>query len=118
VYGDGQQSRCFTHVKDSIRCQTALMNEPRANGEVFNLGANEEVTIEALARRIIEMTGSHSELRFIPYDQAYGAGFEDMRRRVPSADKVRKLLGFAPDSKLDDILSDVIDYFRKHPELY
>lgn len=118
VFGDGQQSRCFTHVRDSIRCQTALMNEPRAVGEVFNLGADEEVTIEVLARRIIEMTGSHSELRFIPYDQAYGAGFEDMRRRVPSADKVRKLLGFAPDSKLDDILKDVIGYFREHPELY
>ena len=118
VYGDGQQSRCFTHVRDSIRCQRALMNEPRAVGEVFNLGANEEVTIEVLARRIIEMSGSHSELRFIPYEDAYGAGFEDMRRRVPSSEKVHKLLGFAPDSKLDDILQDVIGYFRAHPELY
>ena len=118
IYGDGQQSRCFTHVKDSIRCQRALMNEPKAVGEVFNLGADEEVTIEELARRIIAMTGSHSELRFIPYEEAYEAGFEDMRRRVPSAEKVRRLLGFAPDSKLDDILHDVIEYFRAHPELY
>ena len=117
VYGDGQQSRCFTHVKDSIRCQVALMNEPKAVGQVFNLGSAEEVTIEALAKRIIEMTGSHSELRFLSYEEAYESGFEDMRRRVPNTDKVRKLLGFAPDSKLDDILHDVINYFREHPEL-
>ncbi len=116
IYGDGQQSRCFTHVKDSIRCQTALMNEPRAVGQVFNLGAQEEVTIEQLAKRIIEMTGSHSELRYIPYEEAYEAGFEDMRRRVPDTTKVRNLLGFAPDSHLDDILKDVIGYFREHPE--
>jgi UDP-glucose 4-epimerase len=117
IYGDGQQSRCFTHVRDSIKCQHALMNEPLAVGEVFNLGSNQEVTIEELARRIIELTGSHSELKFIPYEEAYEAGFEDMRRRVPSAEKVRKLLGFAPDSRLDDILHDVIAYFREHPEM-
>ena len=117
VFGDGQQSRCFTHVKDSIQCQTALMNEPRAIGQVFNLGANQEVTIENLARRIIEMTGSHSQLRYMSYEEAYESGFEDMRRRVPDTTKVRNLLGFAPDSKLDDILHDVIEYFREHPEI-
>jgi UDP-glucose 4-epimerase len=116
IYGDGQQSRCFTHVRDSIRCQRALMNEPRAVGQVFNLGSQQEVTIEQLAKRIIELTGSHSELRFIPYEEAYEAGFEDMRRRVPDTTKVRNLLGFAPDSKLDDILNDVIGYFREHPD--
>ena len=117
VYGDGQQSRCFTHVKDSIKCQIALMNEPKAVGQVFNLGSAQEVTIEQLAKRIIELTGSHSEIRYISYEEAYESGFEDMRRRVPSTDKVRALLGFAPDSKLDDILHDVINYFREHPEL-
>lgn len=118
VYGDGRQSRCFTHVRDSIRCQKALMEEPRAVGEVFNLGSREEVTIERLAKRIIEMTGSKSELQYIPYEEAYESGFEDMRRRVPDTSKVRALLGFAPDSHLDDILQDVIAYFREHPELH
>jgi len=112
IYGDGQQSRCFTHVQDSIRCQRALMAEPRAVGQIFNLGGQEEVTIEQLAKRIIEMTGSKSELRYIPYSEAYEAGFEDMRRRVPNTAKVRELLGFAPDSELDTILTDVIEYFR------
>jgi len=118
VYGDGRQSRCFTHVRDSIRCQKALMNEPRAVGEVFNLGSQEEVTIERLAQRILELTGSKSELQYIPYEEAYESGFEDMRRRVPDTSKVRALLGFAPDSHLDDILKDVIAYFREHPELH
>lgn len=117
VYGDGQQSRCFTHVKDSIQCQRALMNEPKAVGQVFNLGSAQEVTIEQLAKRIIEMTGSHSEIRYISYEEAYESGFEDMRRRVPCTDKVRALLGFAPDSDLDEILRDVVGYFREHPEL-
>lgn len=116
IYGDGQQSRCFTHVRDSIRCQQALMNEPRAVGQIFNLGSQQEVTIEELAKRIIEMTGSQSELRYIPYSEAYEAGFEDMRRRVPDTTKVRKLLGFAPDSDLDGILQDVIEYFRSTSE--
>ena len=118
VYGDGQQSRCFTHVKDSIRCQHALMNNPDAVGQIFNLGSNQEVSIEQLATRILELSGSHSEIQYIPYEEAYEAGFEDMRRRVPNTDKVRKLLGFAPDSKLDDILNDVIGYFREHPEIH
>lgn len=117
VYGDGQQSRCFTHVHDSIRCQTSLMAEPRAVGEIFNLGSQQEVTIEQLAKRIVELTGSKSGIRYIPYEDAYEAGFEDMRRRVPDTSKVRALLGFAPDSNLDDILKDVINEFRAHPEL-
>ncbi len=118
VYGDGQQSRCFTHVRDSIRCQRALMSEPRAIGQIFNLGSQQEVTIEQVARRTIELTESVSEIQYIPYEEAYEAGFEDMRRRVPDTSKVRALLGFAPDSRLDDILRDVIAYFREHPELH
>ena len=118
VYGDGQQSRCFTHVRDSIRCQIGLMREPRANGEIFNLGSNQEITIENLARRIIELSGSQSEIRYIPYEEAYEAGFEDMRRRVPDTTKVRNLLGYAPDSNLDDILHDVIAEFRADPALH
>lgn len=114
VYGDGTQSRCFTHVKDSIRCQQALMNEPRAVGEIFNLGSNQEVSIKQLAERIISMTGSPSEIRYIPYEQAYEAGFEDMQRRVPDTTKLRNFLGFAPDTDLDSILNDVIAYFRRN----
>ena len=112
VYGDGQQSRCFTHVKDSIRCQQALMNHPDAVGEIFNIGSSHEVTIEGLAKRIIEMSESKSEIVYIPYEEAYEAGFEDMRRRVPDTTKIKSVLGFAPDSQLDDILTDVIGYFR------
>lgn len=118
IYGDGEQSRCFTHVRDSIRCQIALMNEPGAIGEVFNLGSQEEVTIKQLAQRILELTGSKSEIQYIPYEEAYESGFEDMRRRVPDTSKVRALLGFAPDSHLDDILNDVIAYFRAHPDMH
>lgn len=112
VYGDGQQSRCFTHVQDSIRCQMALMDNPDAVGEIFNVGSSEEVTIEGLARRIIQLTGSDSPIRFVPYEDAYGSGFEDMRRRVPDTSKIKDLLGFTPDSHLDDILKDVIGFFR------
>ncbi len=112
VYGDGQQSRCFTHVQDSIRCQQALMNHPDAVGEIFNIGSSQEVTIEGLAKRIIEMTESKSEILYVPYEEAYEAGFEDMRRRVPDTTKIKNVLGFAPESKLDDILTDVIGYFR------
>lgn len=112
VYGDGNQSRCFTHVKDSIRCQQALMNHKGAVGQIFNLGSNQEVSINQLARRIIEMTNSSSEIRYIPYEEAYEAGFEDMQRRVPDTRKLSNLLGFAPATNLDEILADVIAYFR------
>jgi UDP-glucose 4-epimerase len=116
VYGDGGQSRCFTHVRDSIRCQMALMQNPKAVGQVFNLGSQHEVTIKQLAERIIELTGSRSEIQYIPYEEAYEPGFEDMRRRVPDTSKLRNLLGFAADSDLDGILTDVIEHFNKHPE--
>jgi UDP-glucose 4-epimerase len=114
VYGDGKQSRCFTHVRDSIKCQMALMAEPRAVGEIYNLGSRQEVTIEQLAQRILELTGSKSQIQYIPYEEAYEPGFDDMRRRVPDTSKLHNLLGFAADSKLDDILTDVIAYFREH----
>ncbi len=118
VYGDGQQSRCFTHVRDSIRCQIGLMREAGAVGGIFNLGSHQEITIENLARRIIELSGSQSQIRFIPYEEAYEVGFEDMRRRVPDTTKLRNLLGYAPDSNLDDILRDVIAEFRADPALH
>lgn len=114
VYGDGGQSRCFTHVQDSLRCQMALMDNPDAVGEIFNIGSSEEVTIEELALRIISLTNSSSPVHFVPYEEAYESGFEDMRRRVPDTSKIKALLGFAPASHLDDILRDVIGYFREN----
>jgi UDP-glucose 4-epimerase len=112
VYGDGRQSRCFTHVSDITRALASLLETEQAYGEVFNLGNDEEITIEQLARNVREMTGSQSEIAYIPYDEAYEAGFEDMSRRVPSLAKIERLLGWRPTIGLHQILSDVIAYFR------
>ncbi len=112
VHGDGQQTRCFCHVADVVRAVTALAQAPEAVGEVVNVGSTEEVTIETLARRVIALAGSKSEIEYIPYAQAYEAGFEDMRRRVPSIAKVGRLIGWSPRASLDDILRDVIAYER------
>ncbi|MBN1401870.1 MAG: GDP-mannose 4,6-dehydratase [Anaerolineae bacterium] len=112
VYGDGQQTRCFTYVGDVIRAILSLSDEPAAAGQVFNIGSTQEVTIEALARRIIALANSASDLIFIPYDQAYEAGFQDMRRRVPSISKIHRLTGWQPEIDLDGILKRVIAYAR------
>lgn len=109
VYGDGTQSRCFTHVYDIVRALTELMTREEAYGQVFNLGNDQEITIGDLARNVRELTGGKSELQFIPYDQAYEPGFEDMHRRVPSLDKLQGLLGWRPSIGLQQILSDVIE---------
>ena len=111
VFGDGRQSRCFTHVEDVVRALIGLIQEERAYGEVFNLGNDQEITIGELARNVREMTGSSSEIVYIPYDQAYEAGFEDMYRRVPSVAKVNALLGWRPTIGLPQILKDVIAYY-------
>jgi len=108
VYGDGQQSRCFCNVKDVVRAVIGLMNEPRAVGQVFNIGSREEITILELARRVLARSGSHSEIRLIPYEQAYEAGFEDMRRRVPDTSKIQALIGWQPTLSLDETLDQVI----------
>mgnify|MGYP001029783928 CR=1 FL=1 len=113
VYGDGQQSRCFGFVGDVVRAIIGLVDEPAAVGEVFNIGSTQEVTIERLARRTIELAHSASEIVFIPYDQAYEEGFEDMRRRVPDIDKIYALIGWEPKVDLDGILQQVIAYFRQ-----
>jgi UDP-glucose 4-epimerase len=98
-----------------VRALMALMAEPAAVGEVFNIGSHEEVTIRALAERVKALTNSDSELVFVPYEQAYGEGFEDMPRRVPDIAKIGKLIGFRPTRSLDQILQGVIDYFRDSP---
>jgi len=112
VYGDGSQARCFGHVKDVIEGIVGLMNHTDAPGKVFNIGNDEETTIMELAKRIIAMTGSKSEIDIIPFSQAYPAGFEDMHRRIPDLSKIRNLLGYVPKRNLDSILKDVIDEFR------
>jgi UDP-glucose 4-epimerase len=109
VFGDGSQSRSFTYVGDVVRAMVALINEPKAIGQVFNIGNGAEISIGELAEKIKSMTGSHSPIVKIPYDQAYEAGFEDMPRRVPDIAKIRALVGYEPTVHLDDILARVID---------
>jgi UDP-glucose 4-epimerase len=112
VYGDGQQRRCFCHVKDVVRAMADLMGSDRTVGEVFNIGGTEEVTIMQLAVRVRRACDSDSEIRLVPYDEAYEAGFEDMRRRIPDITKIGNLLGWRPTRTLDEILVDVIESQR------
>jgi UDP-glucose 4-epimerase len=112
VYGDGQQTRCFTYVGDVVSALVGLIEHPGAVGQIFNIGNPEEVSIGELAKRIIALSESRSQIRLVPYDEAYGAGFEDMLRRVPSIDKIHALTGYRPTLKLDDILRLVITYER------
>lgn len=112
VYGPGSQTRCFAHVADVVAALGRLMAEPRARGQVFNLGNDEEVTIRELAQRVRDRTGGRSEIRSIPYDEAYTSGFEDMTRRVPDLAKVQHLIGYRPERRLDRILDDVIEERR------
>jgi UDP-glucose 4-epimerase len=113
VFGDGLQSRSFTYVADVVDALLKLAQEPRAVGEVFNIGNTEEVTIRELAERVKRATGSGSPVHFVPYDEAYEAGFEDMPRRVPDISKVGALVGYEPRLSLDEIVCRVVEHFRK-----
>jgi UDP-glucose 4-epimerase len=115
IYGDGSQSRCFTAVTDVAGALVKLMDHPGAVGEVFNIGSSEEVTIRTLAERVRALTGSQSEIVCVPYEQAYGEGFEDMPRRVPDISKIGSLIGYRPTRSLDQILESVIAFFRDCP---
>ncbi|HEX2042287.1 MAG TPA: NAD-dependent epimerase/dehydratase family protein [Acidimicrobiales bacterium] len=108
VYGDGRQTRCFCHVLDVVDGLLRLIDDPRTHGECFNLGSQEEVSILELAQRILETAESSSPIELVPYEKAYVAGFEDMRRRVPDIGKVRGLTGWSPRRTLDDILAETI----------
>jgi UDP-glucose 4-epimerase len=112
VFGDGRQQRSFTYVGDVVEALLKLMAEPRAVGEVFNIGNPEEIAIGDLARRVRTLAGSASEIVLIPYDEAYEAGFEDMPRRVPSLEKIHALVGYRPTVQLDEILARVIAHER------
>jgi UDP-glucose 4-epimerase len=112
VYGDGRQTRSFTFVGDVVEGLIRLAGEPRAVGQVFNIGNVEEISILDLAKRVRTMTASPSEIVLVPYDEAYDAGFEDMPRRVPDLTKIQSLVGYRPTLALDDILRQVIDHQR------
>ena len=112
VYGDGKQSRCFTHVSDVVRALIGLMETPAAYGQVFNIGNNQEISIVDLARQVRDAAGSSSEIEFVAYEKAYEQGFEDMVRRVPDTTKIKGLIGWEPSIALPQILADVVEYFR------
>jgi len=118
VYGDGQQSRCFCYVKDTVAALIGLMDCEKAAGGVFNVGNTEEVTIAELAQKVKKLTGSSSEIVYVPYDEAYEQGFEDMRRRVPDISRIKKLIGFEPSYSLDDALRLTIEFLKKNLDEY
>ena len=112
VHGDGTQTRCFTHVHDAVRAVLGLLEAPAAEGEVVNIGQTDEISINELAERVCELSGSSSALTHIPYEEVYGPGFEDMKRRTPDISKLQSTIDFKPVFSLDDILEDVIDEVR------
>lgn len=113
VFGDGEQSRCFTHVQDAVRAIYDLMDTPGAEGQVFNIGSNEEITMNELARRVCALTGSTAGFMHVPYEKVYGSGFEDMRRRTPDIRKLQVAIDYAPQYTISDILDEVVAYHRK-----
>jgi UDP-glucose 4-epimerase len=115
VYGDGQQSRCFTDVRDAVSAIVRLMATPAASGQTFNIGNSREITIENLAHTVIRMTCSSASIRYLPYEQVYERGFEDMRRRVPDVSKLRAAIGFAPEIPLEQALESIIQHLQSPP---
>jgi UDP-glucose 4-epimerase len=115
VYGNGKQTRCFGYVGDVVGALIKLLDTTDSVGQVFNIGSTEEISILQLAEKVKELTHSSSEIVFVPYDEAYEEGFEDMPRRVPDTTKINKLVGFKPEIKLDGILETVISFHRSRP---
>jgi len=117
VFGTGRQSRCFCDVSDAVEAILRLISTDRAVGEVVNVGSDQEITIEGLAQMVKQRTGSSSPIKYVPYDQAYEPGFEDMLRRVPSLEKLERLTGFRPKTTLPEIVDRVVAHFEKKREL-
>jgi len=117
VHGDGTQSRCFTYVGDAIKAIIALMDTKDAVGQIFNVGSTQEIQIRELAEKIIKMAGSSSTIEYIPYEHAYGQGFEDMKRRVPDISKIKNYIGWEPEVDLDELLSIIIEYEKNNLEI-
>jgi len=115
VYGDGEQTRCFCHVADTVRALKLLPGADSAVGRVFNIGSTEQVSINGLARRVIERLGSKSQMKHIPYEQAYEPGFEDMLHRFPNIAQMKKMTGWSPVHTLDQIIDTTADFYRKNP---
>jgi UDP-glucose 4-epimerase len=115
VFDDGAQSRCFCNVRDVVRAVLLLIENPSADGQVFNIGSTEEITMRALAELIKKRTGSSSEITFISYEQAYKGGFEDMRQRIPDIRKIQQVTGWRPEIPLSQTLDEIIAYFRQQP---
>jgi UDP-glucose 4-epimerase len=115
VYGNGKQTRCFGYVGDVVGALVKVMDHPDSVGQVFNIGSNEEISILKLAERVKELTESESEIVFVPYDEAYEEGFEDMPRRIPDITKIKQLVGFSPDMSLNGILQSVISFHSGRP---
>jgi UDP-glucose 4-epimerase len=115
IHGDGNQTRTFCHVQDTIRALHALMEAPEASGQIFNVGSPDRISIIELARRVLELTGSASEIAYVPYDQVYGLGIEDTLHRVPGIEKIKEAIGWEPRFDLDQILHDVIEHARPAP---
>jgi UDP-glucose 4-epimerase len=113
VYGSGDQIRCFCHVSDAVRGLLLVMDSDKAVGEVFNVGNNQQISIMELAKKVIEITGSKSNIEKIAYEKAYPQGFEDMQRRVPDISKIKQVLGWAPEIKLDQIIKDIAAFNTK-----
>jgi len=113
VYGDGKQTRCFCNVKDTVRAVIALAAEPKAVGEIYNVGSQDEISMRDLAQRVLARAQSQSSIITVPYDEAYEKGFEDMRRRVPSIEKIKAVIGWQATIPLDQTLDEVIKYFRR-----
>lgn len=115
IHGDGSQTRTFCHVQDTIRALKGLMDEPSTVGEIFNVGSRNWISVLELAQRVLELTGSKSELVYVPYDQVYGLGIDDMLHRVPAIEKIKGAIGWEPRFDLDQILHDVIEHARTAP---
>jgi UDP-glucose 4-epimerase len=115
VHGDGTQTRSFCHVSDTIRALRGLMEERAISGEIFNVGSTERIRIVDLADRVLELTGSRSEIHFVPYDEVYGLGIEDTLHREPSIDKIGAAIGWRPHRRLDEVLADVVRHARTAP---
>jgi UDP-glucose 4-epimerase len=113
VFGDGKQTRCFTHVADVVGALAGLIEAEAAYGQVYNVGSAEEISILGLAEAVRTVTGTGAPIAFVPYDQAYAEGFEDMHRRVPSCAKIERLLGWKPAYRLERIIADVVGYERE-----
>ena len=112
VYGDGMQTRCFCHVADVVQAIVGLLGRTSASGQIYNIGSNHEVTIRELAEQIVDRADSASPIHYLPYGQAYAAGFEDLRRRVPNISKIAEEIGWKPTHLLPKILDDMIDFER------